>query len=908
MEDKNVSKAKVQKYVDLYLYIKEQMAQPDWRNVTEHLHKNKAYRRFIEVYTDFVKDFESAERGYLKNQNVKSAEELSDAQIAHLSTALRKLEEKDSMSKVNLALGSTFGEGAGREKALVSVLVSEGKYHALEQEYKKAKGKAEAVREISGSMENARQDFARQLSTLTEAINASQNGAEAKVEGLDKKMQRVLNEQNNLRQAVLSEIGTFGERLEQIEQNQYSQMMQADALANAQANQPQTDLTPVLDQFYLAQQATDKTIGKATGKAVAETRRQGDETRETVRAQNEKTRNEVRAQGKATINAIRSEGRQTRVAIADLESRVNKKGSYIWAGAATTIALAATIGLLLTAHSCNNERDKRVILENQNSTYQTELVEAESGRVNAENRANIAESGRLDAENRANEAESGRFDAENRANEEESKRLDAENKVAEVESERDAEKERADKYENKYTILGTDYLNLFDDYEKLQALYNELQSKPSDTASLEEYVDLCAKFNGNLAEVIKAGTFSEIEKLQVLSWVTDMSAMEESLGVKNHTWANELVGEVFNLGVDASKFANEITELNSKITNLEAIIEDYKKNPGGEISKVEYEQAVKAKEQAEAERDALSASLAEYKASHTMSDEDVKADKEATKKEYENTIANKEATISDLQSQLDELNRLFNEYKASNPTKEDLDELTQRYNTEKAKLEKKIKTLEADKNTIQNSYDAYKNSTSEQMQTLNNKVSELETKVSNLNKQIADLENNKEGVSQSKYDAMVSERDALQQQLNTAKQNLTDTQAKLNEANQKVASTKTELSELQKTLDSYKANHNYTDAQYNTINKKLSDVQAKYDEAVKKLEEATNDTELKKALAELENYREAIEEACDAIGLSVESGKVSVKDLEKMLSALGVQINTSNTSDSNSQNNSQRGE
>lgn len=888
MEDKNVSKAKVQKYVDLYLYIKEQMAQPDWRNVTEHLHKNRAYRRFIEVYTDFVKDFESAERGYLKNQNVKSAEELSDAQIAHLSTALRKLEEKDSMSKVNLALGSTFGEGAGREKALVSVLVSEGKYHALEQEYKKAKGKAEAVREISGSMENARQDFARQLSTLTEAINASQNGSEAKVEGLDKKMQRVLTEQNNLRQAVLSEIGTFGERLEQIEQNQYSQMMQADALANAQANQPQTDLTPVLDQFYLAQQATDKTIGKATGKAIAETRRQGDETRETVRAQNEKTRNEVRAQGKATINAIRSEGRQTRVAIADLESRVNKKGSYIWAGAATTIALAATIGLLLTAHSCNSERDKRVILENQNSTYQTELVEAESGRVNAENRANIAESGRLDAENRANEAESGR--------------LEAENKVAEVESERDAEKERADKYENKYTILGTDYLDLFDDYEKLQALYNELQSKPSDTASLEKYVDLCAKFNGNLAEVIKTGTFSEIEKLQVLSWVTDMSAMEESLGVKNHTWANELVGEVFNLGVDASKFANEITELNSKITNLEAIIEDYKKNPGGEISKVEYEQAVKAKEQAESERDALSASLAEYKASHTMSDEDVKADKEKTKKEYENTIAEKDKALEESKNTLATLNEKFEEYKKTNPTKAELDELTKRYNTEKAKLEDKIKTLEADKTTMQNSYDAYKVSTNKNIENLNKQVSDLTSEIEKLNDQIK----NNSGVSQTEYDKMVAERDSLKSQLASAQKTASEVQAKLDTANKTITSTKNELTNMQKDFNNYKKNHNYTDAQYKTISDKLSEVQAKYDDAVKKLQESEDSSELNKAKEELEKYSNIVDEAYEAIGIAIESD-ASPEHLSKLLARLGVQLDLDNIID-NLQNNSQRGE
>lgn len=136
---KKLSKQQVRDYVDLYLWLKKEMKKPEWREFTAYIHGKAGYHDVADTYIKFIKEFESVTRGYVENTKVKSAEELNDAQIAHLANALSNVSPDSDLTRFNLMLGNVYGENAGRYKALMTAMVAEAKVDQLKKELEMAK-------------------------------------------------------------------------------------------------------------------------------------------------------------------------------------------------------------------------------------------------------------------------------------------------------------------------------------------------------------------------------------------------------------------------------------------------------------------------------------------------------------------------------------------------------------------------------------------------------------------------------------------------------------------------------------------------------------------------------------------------------------------------------------------------
>ena len=214
---RSLSKQTIRDYVGLYLWLKKEMANPDWRDVTEYLHGKAGYHDVTETYIAFKKEFEAATRGYVENKGIKSAKNLTDEQIEELRPLLEKIGDKGSIKTFNLMLGNVFGNDAGRYIALMTAMEAEARAAKIAAELAIEKEKNKQLRavkvDVTAIVENKLTEMLKQeFTTINESLaiisqNTTVNNPPAS--GTGDASARIMTKIHNLEQALWSQLSNL---------------------------------------------------------------------------------------------------------------------------------------------------------------------------------------------------------------------------------------------------------------------------------------------------------------------------------------------------------------------------------------------------------------------------------------------------------------------------------------------------------------------------------------------------------------------------------------------------------------------------------------------------------------------------------------------------------------------------
>ena len=214
---RNLSKQTIRDYVGLYLWLKKEMANPDWRDVTAYLHGKAGYHDVTETYIAFKKEFEAATRGYVENKGITSAKNLTDAQIEELRPMLDKISDKGSIKTFNLMLGNVFGNDAGRYIALMTAMEAEARADKLARELAAEKEKNSQLRALNISVSTIvedkllnmlKQEFVKvneSLAIISQNIAANNAAGSGTVDASG----RIMTKIHNLEQALWSQLSNL---------------------------------------------------------------------------------------------------------------------------------------------------------------------------------------------------------------------------------------------------------------------------------------------------------------------------------------------------------------------------------------------------------------------------------------------------------------------------------------------------------------------------------------------------------------------------------------------------------------------------------------------------------------------------------------------------------------------------
>ncbi len=211
----NAQIAQVKTYVDLYRWLCKTMASKEWSTVYVPYFKSKeAYKDVLNTYVGFVKEFEKA----TKNLGIDYAsnKSLTEDELVAIHTAIGKIGEKGDIGKINLLLGRTFGESAGRYEALLEALTLEAKIDKKERELESAIRENEALK---GSVASTNPDLLARVTELRSLYTQMEKDIVEVNNQVKASGQATVKAINSSKESIMNQISGLYKRTESFENN-----------------------------------------------------------------------------------------------------------------------------------------------------------------------------------------------------------------------------------------------------------------------------------------------------------------------------------------------------------------------------------------------------------------------------------------------------------------------------------------------------------------------------------------------------------------------------------------------------------------------------------------------------------------------------------------------------------------
>lgn len=896
---KKFSEQQVKAYVDLYLWLKNEMGKREWQNFVNYTIDKNIYREIVKTYRSFVEEFRNASEGFVDSLTISSSNDISNVGIYTIANRLQKnikkfptnknfklkkneknfdfIKEKTRLVKNLEVEASVVHEKNDADiRARLNILDSFTKSELLRKNKKDAKKLGLMGSEVSKHWKNA----AIVLGVTTAIFSAS-----ALYNGI-----QLANANENI-----SQLQNANNQLTKDKQVLEQKFKDLEAKYNSLIKAP--DHQSLVDYINLRQE-----LDRLMLKVLAD----GSISSEDV------------VEVKSITEKINNIDAQIAVSNPDL-------GNFISSLLNTTDKLNTLISTLNA--QINKLNNNISVLENDQTNNNT-LIETLRGQVSALETAKQSVINEFNeykvshsTSNEDVERIRGEYESQIATKAAEISELNA--KIADLEAKlknsktleeyNDLLKERDDAISERDTFQN-DFKDLsaaFDQYKtetnaKIGTLENAISEKSNTILELQNQI-------GTLNEQLKnAKTKEEYNKLledynnalgELSKLDTDYANLMDEFDAYKNTASGrikELENAVLAKDATIEELRGIIAVHEARIAELEKIVEAFEKlGETSGITKEQYQAALDAKAIEEENRKKAEKALEDEKAAHEGTRAElatVKANletlntriteltnansaQEAIIAELRNTIAVHEKTIGDMQAIIDDYDK-----GASNLVSKE------QYNAAvaardaaiaaKAAAEAELASEIADHNATKgelataqgnlNSANARIASLESELTTKAQEIQALKTQMSNT------ISRNEFNTLKANYDKKVEEYNTLYGQYqaaiaakqkveealakeqtahNATKGELATTQASLKTAFETIDELESNINNLSLQLATYKASHNYTDDEFFELYAAFESLTYRYYEVVEKLEKVQTPEEIQKALAELAEFK-----------------------------------------------------
>ena len=514
MANKKLTKSQLiqtKTYIDLYKWLSRAMASAEWNSVYVPYFKSKAaYQDVLNTYVGFKKEFEKATKGL--SIDYTSKKELTEDELVAVHTAIGKMGEKGDIGKINLLLGRTFGESAGRYEALLEALSLEAMIDKKERELNAVIRENEALKgtvastdpELLARVTELRSLYAQMEQDIVEVNKQLRDNGRTTVRTI-----------NSTKEAIMSQISGLYKRAESFENNFDARFGSIEGLVRD----------------------AEHGIGHGISHSIAETRKVGEKV--------DGLGEELSGTEKRLGAKIDESERRLSAKIDAKKGSAGKKALALSLAGLTVFGAGMGVGALITGANQPGNESVAYYLE-QISQYQQKIQELEAKLANSKSQeeynkianelAQVKQAFEEykeshSASNDEVKAQLGKLTAEIEALKEQIKVLGDPTAIADLQNQIKELQKEYDDYKAAHTFSNEEYT------EKLNKIA-ELEAKLANSKTQEEYNKLLDEYNKAKDEFElykKDHTYSNSEYQQKVDKVKELEeALRNSVSQEEH--------------------------------------------------------------------------------------------------------------------------------------------------------------------------------------------------------------------------------------------------------------------------------------------------------------------------------------------------------------------------------------